>query len=328
MKYKKSLMLLITLLCVMLQSVMIVAQEPQTTGHIYATDIVTAPGSTFDVSVCIESNPGVMGLGLYIYYDEKLLTPISIKKGTVLQQGMLTDSIGASDYEGKIKVLWSHTENVVENGELFIIQFSVNGQEENLSELEITCEKADTFNSDWDEVDFTTSNATVRVKADVEISDEQLPSTDDKSEEEKTSERIDQAVTIRDEMKNQLPENEVKDVIEDALKEFNAEHPKDVKKEEHSKFVQRVSSLFQQKGVDVQALWENNSNEQKMEILTYLWEEVSGIQSIEKTKEQHENTQTLKGTAIVAIPVIFLIVLGLCFVYRRKRREKKDGNKE
>lgn len=338
MKLKRFLMLLISLLCFLAQSVLVIAQDTQTLGSIYATDVVTAPGSTFDVPVCIKDNPGMMGLGLNIYYDEKILTLVSIKKGTVLQQGMLADSIGASNYEGKIKVLWSHTENVKDDGELFVLQFSVNGEEEGLSELEVVCDSADTFNESWDELEFSTSKATVRVKADVEATETQsskeTEATSDAkvqlgvSKEEDTNARINQAKNIRDELQKKISKEEIKTEVKKALEEFKAEHPKNIAKEEQSRFVQRVSSLMQQRDVEIQSLWENNTTEQKMEVLSYLWEDVSGIQSIEKSKEQHENTMVWKNTCWIVLPIFFLIILGLCFMYRRKRREKKDESKE
>lgn len=349
MNRKKLLYLFLAILLMLSPNTLIRAQETAQNGTIFATDMVTSPESTFDVPVCIKDNPGVMGIGLEIHYDDKLLTPVSTKKGAVLQQGMLTDSIGAADYEGKIKVLWSHTENVTENGELFVIQFSVNDQKESLSELEIVCNSADTFNEAWEELKFTTSNASIRVKADVEVTEGQAsPTTDvesaaegkEKSQEKQTSReeqisqekqadaRVNQAMTIRDEVEKQLSKEEVKAEMETALKEFEAEHPKDIPEEEQGRFVQRVSSLLQQKEVDIQSLWENNSSAQKMEVLSYLWEDASGIQSIEKSKEQLENVGNLKTIAVTAIPIIVVIIFGFFLINQKRERRKKHGNKE
>ena len=337
MRYRKTVGLLLGIL-ILIHSLSITAQGVNATGNIYATDIVTAPGSLFEVPICLKDNPGMMGLGIEVFYDENVIAPVSIKKGAVLQQGMLTDSIGASDYEGKIKVLWSHTDNVSESGELFYIQFETIAQEETLTELKITCIAEDTFDSDWKEIKFTTDNSLIRIKADVEVKDEENTQVEGDSEEavqeeesknDTLQERIDQAIDIRDEVKKQLTNEEIKEEIKKALEETGAEHPKDVKKDQQSKFIQRVSSLLQQKDVDIQSLWENNTNEQKMEVLTYLWDDVAGIKTIEdikvKKETKNESQSIAKAVVWAAVPVFFLIIIGLCWVYRKKRREKHDG---
>ena len=340
MKYRKTVGLLLGIL-VLIHSLSITAQGVNATGNIFATDIVTAPGSLFEVPIYLKDNPGMMGLGIEVFYDEDVIAPVSIKKGAVLQQGMLTDSIGVSDYEGKIKVLWSHTDNVSESGELFYIQFETIAQEETLTELKITCIAEDTFDSDWKEIKFTTGNSLIRIKADVEVKDEGNTQEEGDSEEaeqenesknDTSQERIDQAVNVRDVVQKQLPKEEIKEELKKALEETNAEHPKDVKKDQQSKFIQRVSSLLQQKDVDIQSLWENNTNEQKMEVLTYLWDDVTGIKTIEDIEmeavTETESKNTIEAIVWIAVPVFFLIIVGLCFAYRKKRREKHDGKKE
>ena len=152
---------------------------------------------------------------------------------------------------------------------------------------------------------------------------------EDESKNDTSQERIDQAIDIRDEVKKQLTNEEIKEEIKKALEETGAEHPKDVKKDQQSKFVQRVSSLLQQKDVDMQSLWENNTNEQKMEVLTYLWDDVAGIKAIEdieiKVVTEKESKNTIEAIIWIAIQVFFLIIVGLCWAYRKKRREKHDG---
>lgn len=73
-----------------------------------------------EIPIMMKNNPGIMGLKMTLTYDEKILTPVSAKASELLK-GNFDDNIGNKD--GQYSVLWSGTENVYGNGEIFVATF-------------------------------------------------------------------------------------------------------------------------------------------------------------------------------------------------------------
>lgn len=129
--------------------------------------VVTTPKSTVDVPVYVSNNPGIMGLGLEVSYDDNVLEILEVKAGEVLSEGTLNDSIGTADSKGKVKILWSSTKEVKADGELVLLSFEAKNEGEGSSDIKLYCSTADTFNENWEDVSFKTENATVRVQAEI-----------------------------------------------------------------------------------------------------------------------------------------------------------------
>ena len=82
-------------------------------------------GTTVELPVMIQNNPGISGAVLTVSYDQSALTLNSVKKGSVFEKGTFTP------YAETGVVMWYHTENITANGTLFTLQFTVNQAAEN-----------------------------------------------------------------------------------------------------------------------------------------------------------------------------------------------------
>ena len=80
---------------------------------------------TIDIPVTIQNNPGIAGAMLAISYDKSALTLNKISQGPLFEHG----SYSAPSEIGIVQ--WYHTEDVKEDGVLFILQFTVNETAQN-----------------------------------------------------------------------------------------------------------------------------------------------------------------------------------------------------
>ena len=129
---------------------------------IYSDVVYAIPGELVEVPVYIKNNSGLMGFGIEVAYDAILLTPVSVERGTVTNCGLLADSIETSD--GRFKIIWNHSEDVVNNGLLLTLQFRVSSEVDvNSLLLSFNCITQDTYNETWQNVELTAINANVLI---------------------------------------------------------------------------------------------------------------------------------------------------------------------
>lgn len=137
---------------------------------VYAVDtkintetIKTVQGSVIEIPIRISGNNGIMGFGFTVTYDKSVFEPISVAKGALCSQGVFDDSISVSK-SNSFKIIWTHSENVVGDGELFTLKFKV---KENASDgnykISLTCSQDDTFNEKWQDVKIDCDNINVTV---------------------------------------------------------------------------------------------------------------------------------------------------------------------
>ena len=117
-------------------------------ASIGGNDIV-ADGSLQTVPIYLSDNPGIMGYKVSIEYPKGVEVK-SINRGTLCQTGNFNTSL-ENHSENKIDIVWSNTENISEDGSLFIISLKA-GKETINKELKISYSKDDTFNEEWQDV--------------------------------------------------------------------------------------------------------------------------------------------------------------------------------
>ena len=138
------------------------AEELTDNGTLYSDEIKAEAGKTVDIPVYIKNNPGIMGAGINVKYDKDAFTPISVKAGKLMSAGIFNDSIETSK-DNSFKVLWSTTDDMKENGELFIMTFSVSEFVRGNQTIQLSIEQGDTFNETWEDVELQTSVINVDV---------------------------------------------------------------------------------------------------------------------------------------------------------------------
>lgn len=132
------------------------------TSYIFADNVETLRGETITVPVKISSNSGVMGYRLSFVYDESVLTPISAVAGEGFL-GNFDNSIGIKT--NTFDIIWSNSSNITLNGNIAILTFKINDTAifgETIVAVSFT--QTDTFDEEWNDVNFVCSDFTVNVK--------------------------------------------------------------------------------------------------------------------------------------------------------------------
>lgn len=148
-----SYLMIFALLIMQLGTIHVSADITQTEkATLYSDAIKAEAGKTIQVPVYIKNNPGIMGAGIQVQYDEEAFTPVSVTAGKLMSSGVLNDSIETSK-TNQFKVVWASSENMTENGTLFIISFAVSEYVRGSHEIRLTSEQQDTFNELWEDVE-------------------------------------------------------------------------------------------------------------------------------------------------------------------------------
>lgn len=138
---------------------------PANDSKITVASVVAQSGDEIDVPVTMENNPGVIGVGLSVSYDEAL-TLISVTDGGILGAAMHSDNYTKNPYY----LNWANdtaTENITANGVIATLTFKVaDDAEDGEYAVWVSYDNDDfeIFNYDAETVDFTLEAGKVLVK--------------------------------------------------------------------------------------------------------------------------------------------------------------------
>lgn len=126
--------------------------------------VKAAPGDTsVTVVVSVKNNPGIMGMGLCVSYDESALTMKSAKNGEALS--MLTYTA-----PGKLQSGYTHlwdamdlSDDDIRDGAILVLTFDVAADAAGTYPIELSYNDGDIFDGNLDSVDFTIVNGAVVV---------------------------------------------------------------------------------------------------------------------------------------------------------------------
>lgn len=118
---------------------------------IYSVDDVPLSGTIIEIPVMIQNNHGIMGFGFNIDYDNSVLTPIDIKKGEMVSEGMFENNIESCT--DQLKIVWNKTQNVYGDGLLFTVAFSIaEGVKPETVPITVSYSQENTFDEQWNDV--------------------------------------------------------------------------------------------------------------------------------------------------------------------------------
>ena len=158
---KKTLSIILALLIAIISTIPCYAQS-ENQFNIYAEPINCSKNETIIIPVIIENNNGMMGFKIIFDYDETSLCPLSVQRGEAIQNGLLNDSIGVFE-NGEFYVVWSNSENMMNNGTLFVLNFKVLDTASANTIINISYSQDDTFDEDWNDVKLNCNNISVNV---------------------------------------------------------------------------------------------------------------------------------------------------------------------
>lgn len=118
--------------------------------HVFSEKASLIKDSTVYVPVKIENNKGIMGFRINLKYSEKDIKIMSVSKGTVVKNGNFNTSYTSSS-NGSFDVVWNYTENVSDDGTVFVLGIKAIRFFEK-SSIAISFSQEDTFNEKWEDV--------------------------------------------------------------------------------------------------------------------------------------------------------------------------------
>lgn len=147
------------------------------TNRVYADTVTVESGGQVTVPIKIENNDGFMGFSITVTYDSDVVIPVSVSKGSILN-GMFNDSIETST-DNSFKVIYTGTDDIVSDGELFCILFDVSKNASGVCDIELSYSQQDTFKEGWINAVFNCEDSKVIITVDgtTALSPETEPTT-------------------------------------------------------------------------------------------------------------------------------------------------------
>lgn len=268
-------------------------------AEVLSENIVASPGDTISIPVILKENPGIMGLNVFLKYDEIFLNP-DIKTGELNLNGILSDNI-TPETNGKFNVIWSGTDVIDSDGILFWVNFKVSDSAQ-FGEYTVKIDYVpdDTFNERFENVQLICKDITVNIKSNQAVNDGKVTTL--------TSEYSDCGNGAESTV-------DFKEIVDEALNELNIGNISDVSEKDAERFIKIVESKSAERGnvIDI----DSDNNADKIEKIKELYENDMQETDSESIKE---NNLILKIT--VAIATIFLVLI-LIFLINKFRRKSK-----
>lgn len=165
MKKTLSVCLICILLALIPLSVLATAEPTFSVGTVSAK-----PGDTVSVPVTIQNNSGIVALKISITYDADVLSLQSVTDASLFPGGSLV--MGGNVQANPYTVLWEDSlsrENYTQNGTFVTLHFVVSETAKSGdTAVTVTCDAGSTFDTDLNEVSFSTRNGKVQISSESE----------------------------------------------------------------------------------------------------------------------------------------------------------------
>lgn len=159
---KKVLMALMAFVLLLSNCLTVLAAEKPT---VYSDEVYAALKESFTVPIKLKNNEGLMGFKITIKYPEAQIALKDISSGSLTKSGMFNTTV--TDYysvKGSFDVIWSDTQNVSEDGTLFMLTFETLGYADyGKYKIDLTYSADDTFNEKWKAVQLDCQSITVNI---------------------------------------------------------------------------------------------------------------------------------------------------------------------
>ena len=140
------------------------------TGTFVLSDGDALPGETVDITLSIAENPGLVGLRVFVGYDQNVLTLESVANGNLFDAGAYT--FGNDLAENPYTLIWEDGLSAVDhmdNGVFATFTFRVNeNAQPGETAVTVVPDANSVFNTDLQTVSFSSRNATVTVEKEAE----------------------------------------------------------------------------------------------------------------------------------------------------------------
>ena len=178
------------------------------------------------IPVEIKDNKGIMGFRITVEYPTDKLNVMSVSKGSIVKNGNFNTSYSSST-SGSFDVLWNNTEDISDNGTLFIIGVKALKYFDKASII-LKYSQEDTFNEKWEDVIFNCSEINVSC-----LKNEQAFT-------EKTTESALKEISSANDV--QISEEQFFDAVRLTLKQLKYDSISEIKEKDSEKFVSTFNS--------------------------------------------------------------------------------------
>ena len=128
------------------------------------SNIQATAGQTVSIPVRISNNSELMGYDMNFTYDDKVLTPVSVTRGSIMTDGFFEDDIeGTTSTDTSFRVFWSHAYPSTENGVMFYLNFNVDSKAMGSTTIKVGYDKSATFDGNYDDVTLSCSNISIAI---------------------------------------------------------------------------------------------------------------------------------------------------------------------
>lgn len=275
-------------------------------------DVVLGTEKTISIPVNIENNPGIMGFKISVVFPNDILSLESVDQGTVTNKGNFSTK---NDGANKTVILWNNTSEVLDNGSIFVLNYSVKDNSKD-GKISFSYSEEDTFNENYENVPLYFES--IKIIA----ANDSVPGNNNSSlnettglidaETEQKSEygsKIDKAVNL---IEKNFSKSEILTIVENALKDVDASSVADVLPDKKETFAKDIREQLDINGTE--ELNELNDDE-----LISVIEKV-----LDDTKQQTKNTSGEKLPVVIIVISVILLVLLTLFVRFVIKKEKKD----
>lgn len=111
------------------------------------------------IPVNLSGNSGIMGFRITVEYPVESVEIKSVSRGEITAKGNFNTNFGIND--GKFDVLWNNTENITNDGSLFVISAQSKATITKDTEIKISFSQPDTFNESYQDVVLDCHNITI-----------------------------------------------------------------------------------------------------------------------------------------------------------------------
>ena len=143
------------------------AEDPSYAGTavIEVGSLTAYPGDTIEIPVSLRNNPGVASFKLTVHYDDTLLSYQSLAFDEALTAIKDSETFVNAEQRGQVTLAWVATgSNYSGSGNVAVLTFKVNAAQENTNtQLSVTYDEDDVFNSDFVNQHFLAKAGSVQV---------------------------------------------------------------------------------------------------------------------------------------------------------------------
>ena len=264
------------------------------------------PGDSFEIPVTLSNNPGIMGCMITIEVDETNLVIDSVENGELTEDGLFDHNLGLK--VGTFDILWSHTEDISEDGVLFYLKGRVAQNAKQDISIPLSYSQPDTFNEEYEDVQIKCEKIIIPI----EVQGKEPQDENQKVERKKVAQTI-QNILDKYQQKDfsSADKKKKKKMVKEAYTELKG---LGVEQKEIEKITKEDS--LKKQGDFLDRLYQETKEEGKEQ-------EIEQKQIEQKTKEQKNSDEKNPATKqIVLLITFFVIVLSAVVVIVRPKNKK------